>query len=368
MIRLSMLKILLGREFMRLKKNPSALLLLGMLAAVAVLMATSRPVDKPSKPVAENFWIIYDRETEWLKFLEEQRPEHPPIKILSRDRVTNGNAQGRIALPPGDCGLEIKHEVEGDHLKVRMTGLYFGPSSDILDPLMNWFWPKTVEFRERAVSFSFQAMPMGGRRPKSLDETSLSDLVKAEVVGTVLLLIVQFFTCCHLLVSFTSQDRERGTLTALVLSPARMSEILIARFVFHLMLSMIGSIAVVAILQPIALTRPILWITLLVTSVGLMSVGTCIATLAKTQASAALLGLCYMLGGAVLFYLSSKFTAFSLLKRGSFESYAFLLIYQTLKAPLPVEAAINMGIGMLMVIVGVWVYVARSTFYRYGWR
>lgn len=368
MIRISMLKILLGREFMRLKKNPSALLLLGMLAAVALLMATSRPVDKPAKPVADNFWIIYDRETAWVQFLAKNRPEHPPIKVLKKDRLTNPNSNGRISLPPGDCGLEIKHKDVGEGVEVSLTGLYFGPSSDIMDPLMNWFWPKVVEFQDEKVKFDYLPQLMGGRRQKTAEETSLSDLVKAEVVGTVLLLIVQFFTCCHLLVSFTSQDRERGTLTALVLSPARMSEILVARFIFHLALSMSGSIAVVAILQPAALARPVLWLTLLLTSIGLMSVGTCIATMAKTQASAALLGLCYMLGGAVLFYLSTKFTAFGLLKRMSFESYSFLLIYQTLKAPIVVEQAMLLGLGWLVGIVFAWVYVARTTFYRFGWR
>ncbi len=368
MIRLSMLKILLGREVMRLKKNPSALLLLGMLAAVALLMATSRAVEKPTKPVAENFWLVYDRETEWIRFLGENRPQQPPIKMLSRQRMTNPDSKGRISLPPGDCGIEIKHETVGEELRVKLTGLYFGPSPDIMDPLMNWFWPKVIEFQDANVKFDYMPQLMGGRRPKTMDETSLSELVKAEVVGTVLLLIVQFFTCCHLLVSFTSQDRERGTLTALVLSPARMSEILIARFVFHLILSMIGSIAVVAILQPVALARPVLWATLLLTSVGLMSVGTCIATLAKTQAAAALLGLCYMLGGTVLFYLSTKFVAFGLVKKLAFESYSFLLIYQTLKTPLPFDQAMLLGIGWLIGIVVVWVYIARTTFYRFGWR
>lgn len=368
MIRLSMLKILLGREFMRLKKNPSALLLLGMLAAVALLMATSRPVEKPQKPVADNFWLIYDRETAWIHFLGKNRPEHPSIKMLSRQRIANPDPNGRIALPPGDCGLEIKHENVGEEVRVKMTGLYFGPSSDIMDPLMNWFWPKVVEFQDANVKFDYMPQMMGGRRPKTMDETSLSELVKAEVIGTVLLLIVQFFTCCHLLVSFTSQDRERGTLTALVLSPARMSEILVARFIFHLALSMVGSVAVIAILQPAALARPVLWATLFLTSIGLMSVGTCIATLAKTQSSAALLGLCYMLGGAVLFYLSTKFIAFGLLKKVAFESYSFLLIYQTLKTPLGFEQAAFLGLGWLIGIVVVWVYIARTTFYRFGWR
>lgn len=367
MIRLHMLQILLRREFTRLRKNPSALLLLGMLAAVAVLMATSRPVDKPTKPVAKKFWLIYDRETEWIKYLEANLPSHPPIDVFPKEQVKRANARGQLTLPEGHCGLEVKHEADGDVLQVKLSAMYFGPSTDIMDPMMNWMWPKLVEFQDRNVRFNYQAAPMGGRRAKS-EEPTLQDLVKAEVVGTVLLLIVQFFTCCHLLVSFTSQDRERGTLSALVLSPARMSEILVARFLFHLTLSLLGSIAIVAILQPVALVRPVLWLTLILTSLGLMSVGTCIATLAKTQSSAALLGLCYMLAGAVMFYLSSKFTTFGLLKKVSFEFYSFMLIYQSLAAPISWQQSMSLGLAILAGIIGAWVYIARTTFYRYGWR
>ncbi len=41
-----MLRILDAREVRRLQKNPTALMLIGLLAAVALLMATSRPVTK----------------------------------------------------------------------------------------------------------------------------------------------------------------------------------------------------------------------------------------------------------------------------------------------------------------------------------
>jgi hypothetical protein len=51
MIRSRIVKILFGREFRRLRKNPSALMLIGLLSAVALLMATSRPVSKDASGV-----------------------------------------------------------------------------------------------------------------------------------------------------------------------------------------------------------------------------------------------------------------------------------------------------------------------------
>ena len=366
MIRFSMLKILLGREFHRLRKNPSAIMLLGMLTAVALLMATSRPVKKPGPLAAYQFWVVYDRETELILHLETHRSDDLRVKFLPRERMRHGERTGEPMFPPGDCGIELKHVAEGDVVKVQVIGHYFGSSPDILSPFWNWFWPSVVQFQDENVKFEPSTKVIGGRAAKSLEETSISDMLKPELMGTVLLLIAQFFTCCHLLVSFTAQDRERGTLTALVLSPARISEILVARFIFHLILSLVGCCAIVAILQPAALFQPVLWIVILASSIGFMSVGTCIATLARTQASAAMLALIYMLVGAVLFYLSEQLSGFKPVRRAVFENYSFELLYLTLRKPQSI-LQVN-GLGTMLAIVAIWVTVARTTFYRYGWR
>jgi len=240
----------------------------------------------------------------------------------------------------------------------------------VLDPFWEWFWPTITTYHAGGLRFEQMSEPLGpqaaSRRAASLEETSVADLVTSELVGTILLLIVQFFACCHLLVSFTAQDRERWTLSALVLSPAKTSEILLAKFIFHLAISVGGCVAIVAILKPIVLTQPLLWLTIFLTSVGLMCVGTCIATLTRTQASAALLALCYMLAGTVLFYLSTRFTAFRLLKQLAFESYTFPLLYATMKQPVSIFQV--PALLPMLGIVAVWLVAARDCFYRFGWR
>tara|TARA_R110002072_G_scaffold233795_1_gene391398 strand:+ start:81328 stop:82473 length:1146 start_codon:yes stop_codon:yes gene_type:complete len=381
MIRSAMIRILLGREFRRLRKNPSALMLIGLLSAVALLMATSRPVSNegaqsdPNSATqsAVNVWLIYDQQSQWLVHLSENLPDSPTIRIVHRDRVPIEN--GTWKLPPQDAAVEI---VYGDEFrtsqgtafgKVVLNGRYPGRDAKVLAPFWNWFWPALTEYHTDGLRFEQSSSPLGSQAaatPASLEDTSVADLVTNELIATMLLLIVMFFACCHLLVSFTAQDRERGTLSALVLSPANTSEILLAKFLFHLLISLGGSITIVAILKPIALTQPVLWLVILLSSIGLMCVGTCIATLAKTQASAALLALCYMLGGTVLFYLSTKFTAFYFIKQLAFENYTFPLLFSTMKRPVSVLHA--PGLGTMFVLVGVWIGIARSCFYRFGWR
>ncbi|MDA1166286.1 MAG: ABC transporter permease [Planctomycetota bacterium] len=388
MIRSRLVSILLDREFRRLRKNPSALMLIGLLSAVALLMATSRPVSKEpgnqagvsvtaaagSSRKTLDVWLIYDQRARWLDYLAQNPPESPTIRIVHRDRVPVED--GQLKLPPGDAAVLVLYGDQRETSqgivfgKVILNGRYPGDDPAILKPFWDWFWPTVTTYHTNGLRFEQSAEPLGTQTaasvPASLEDTSVADLVTNELIATMLLLIVMFFACCHLLVSFTSQDRERGTLAALVLSPARTSEILLAKFIFHLLISLGGCLAIVAILKPIVLTQPVLWLTILLTSVGLMCVGTCIATLAKTQASAALLALCYMLGGTVLFYLATKFTAFAFVKQLAFENYTFPLLYATMKHPVSVLHA--PGLGAMVVLVGVWITVARTCFYRYGWR
>jgi hypothetical protein len=380
MIRSRMIKILLDREFRRLRKNPSALMLLGLLSAVALLMATSRPVSKGNDQAGANgaagaaeVYLIFEQDSEWLDYLRDNRPDSPVVRIVHRRSVPTVN--GRWSLPLGNAAVEVIYQNYqrtnrgSSSGKVTLNGRYPGNDPAALDPFWKWFWPTLTEYHTQGLRFEQSAEPLNvnaSDAPASLEDTSVADLVTNELIATMLLLIVMFFACCHLLVSFTAQDRERGTLAALVLSPANTSEILLAKFIFHLLISLGGCLTIVAILKPIVLTQPVLWLVILLSSVGLMCVGTCIATLAKTQASAALLALCYMLGGTVLFYLSTKFTAFNFIKQLAFENYTFPLLFATMKHPVSVFNA--SGLGTMFVLVGAWIAIARSCFYRYGWR
>jgi hypothetical protein len=68
-----------------------------------------------------------------------------------------------------------------------------------------------------------------------------------------------------------------------------------------------------------------------------------------------------------LFYLSTKFSAFAVLRQCVFENYSFPLLYQSLKAPLPLTAALA-HLATMGAIVAIWFTLARSSFVRFGWK
>ena len=365
MIRPDMLLVLFNREFRRVRKNPMALIFLGLLSAIALLVALSAPTQPKAPPLI--VYVLYDKHAEWLDDLTNSLPDKPEVHIVPRDRVME--VDGRPQLEDGHSLVEVLNSDPSQPIGIR--GHYIGKDSSAMQPFWNWFWPAVAEYQSgHQVTFQHKLVPMRSRASVramlSLEDTSVADLVKKELIGSVMLLIVMFFSCCHLLVSFTAQDRERGTLTALALSPARTSEIMCAKFAFHMLMSVVGSVAITGILVPAALARPVFWVALVLTSLGLMCVATCMTAIVKTQSSAALLVLSYMLGGSMLFYLATQFSVFALIKRLSFESYSFPLIYLSLKNPIPLMYA--PGVATMFMIVGAWLFVARHCFYRFGWR
>lgn len=364
-----MIGILFGREVKRLKKNPSALMLIGLLAAIALLAATSRPSDEVTEaetgPASSNVLVVYDTHTDRVKSLIHARPadQFTKVKFAPRHSVQRGN---KLLVPDHWSVVELQNEMP-EAGRASVVAHHVGANPNVLNPFWEWFSPALAESYGTKLWVDHKLLQRSdffGAKP--IQDSSISDLIKTEVIGTTLLLMVQFFACCHLLVSFTAEDRERKTLNALALSPAGLAEIMLSKAAFHMALSIAGSALITAIISPAALTRPLLWTTILLTSVAMMSVGTCIATLAKNQAAAGMLALCYMMAGAILFFLSTKLFAFKILKGFTFESYTFPLLYYVFKYPN--RTFFPLAIVPLFVIAIMWVMAARQCFYRFGWR
>ena len=355
-----MLAILVGRETRRLRKNPSALLLLGLLTAISVLLALSRPDPKPPM----NCWVVYEHESPWTELLRRRAVDNPRLHVVPMSEVRS-LSDARV-YPPHDGAIElVEHD---EQLTVRF--LYPGNDPNVIAPFTQWFWPATAEHFGAPAPFAATTLPITGSSRAAvmerLKQSSVTELMTEEFLATILLIIVLFVTCCHLQVSFTSQDRERGTLTALALTPASMTELLLSRYVFHLSLGWIACAAIIGVLRPVAFGHPTLWVTIALASIGLVSVGTVLASLARTQSAAGLLALCYMLFGGVIFYLATKFSAFGPIKDASFESHSLPLLYLSLKQNLPLEKA--PGLTTLAGLVGAWTVAASWLFRQRGWR
>jgi len=333
MPRTRIVRILLRREIKRLQKSPSALAMLGLLTAIAFLMAlgTGQETAAPAAAEMGTIVVVVDRYTDAVRHVQAQAPDDQDVRFELRERLTGRNGQL--------LGPRMWHIVEWrNHDRTDRTAIevhYVGESHAAIQPFLDWFHPAMHDVMQGRpwVEHSLVRRYTENWSSQGVRNASIGDLMKTQVLGTALLLMVQFFCCCHLLVSFTAQDREQKTLSALALTTATLSAIMLSKAIFHLSLSVIGSTSIVAILQPWLLGNPLFWLTVLLGSISTMCVGTCIATLAKNQAAAGMLALCYMMAGAILFFLASNFVVFAACKAFTVECYSFMLLLFAFKHP-----------------------------------
>ena len=84
MIRVGMLRILLGKEWLRLRKNPGAGMLLGLLTVIALLVSLSWTDPDAS---SGRCWIAYSEEwagTPWIEHLQANEPDDPLLRVVAQ--------------------------------------------------------------------------------------------------------------------------------------------------------------------------------------------------------------------------------------------------------------------------------------------
>jgi ABC-type transport system involved in multi-copper enzyme maturation permease subunit len=365
MIRWTMLRTLLGKEWLRLCKNVPAVMLLGLQVAVALLVATSRPRAAGPAPCL----VVYWEKEPWVEHLSSRLPRNLPIRVV--DQADLRHVRDEIRYPGGVHAIELRPpRAANGRATPEVWYRYSGSDPNALFPYTRWFWTTSCEYFGRTPPFVERTLPVRQRQMDvgiaNLQTATVSDLLNVEMMGALLLFFVLFFTCCHMLVSVASQERERGTLLALALSPARLSELLAAKILFHLAVALVVTTLTVCVLRPRTLLEPVYWGTLVCGALGFIAIGLCVSSLARTQATAGLITLSYMLGVGLVFYLGQEYTAFEGLQRALIETYFFPLLYVSMKYPLGWILPANLI--WLAVLVLAWVSLAAWLFTRRGWR
>jgi len=364
-----MIGTLLGKESLRLKKNPGALMLLGLLVVIAILISMSWK-EAPATDLADRTcWVLYDNswsDSALVEFLNDHQPEDLPIVVTHRSEFAD--ERGVLHIPQRDFAIELMPEHELLDQTVSEV-IYHFPSGklDSMAPAVAWFWSAWKDFDSPNTHHDVTLAPYevaASSNMASILESGAGKKLNIQMIATMLLLAVQFFTCCHLYVSFSSQDRERGTLSAMALSPASAHEILISRLFFHLTLGMSVCALILLIVNRSTTFHPSSFLVLLCVGTAWLCVGTVITSLTKTQSVASMLMFCYMLGGGILFYLSAQFPIFRSIQFATFENHAVTLLHTSLKT----GQLLLVPLLVLVVLTTLWATAATTLFRRLGWQ
>lgn len=349
------IRVLVGKEFARLWRNPPALMAVGLLLLMALMLSVddrragrSAAAGAPALPVC---WIVYWEDDGFIPWLRRstaegaragahganaaQAPAPPraPVRFLPVDRVDRSG--GEIRYPPTlSCAIEWRL-ADGEVRLLLQRATAQGKAHS--DAVTRWLLAAALQYYgKQSVHTRLLALPATAAAPARsvLGSVDLKGPQVRPLAAAMLVFSLQFFVCCALFVSFTSHERERGILQALALTRATPLELLLSKYLFHLLLSALATAIIVVVLAPALLTRPALWLLWLplwlVLSLGLLAVATTLSACARTQTTASLLGFCYLMGVGIVFALSRQFPAFAVLRELMFENHAVRALHALL--------------------------------------
>jgi hypothetical protein len=184
-------------------------------------------------------------------------------------------------------------------------------------------------------------------------------------IAAALVLFALFFVCVYLLPSLTCEERERGVLLAQALSPASPFEIVAAKLVFYPAVSFTFAAILGALTTPAVLSRPLFWLATLVLAFGSLGIGMTIACVAKTQRSASMAALCYMLIVSMLVLICKHFQV-AVLPQFILEFHGPRMLSAVMTNT--VEPADYRELGLAAALAGIWIAVATIAFRKYGWQ
>ena len=321
-------------------RNGPALMLLGLFVIVAFLVASSGLIDEEEASSSagarsEASWVVYWEDDDWVKHLRRRAPAELGIRFIAAKEVGAGG------YPPNVCVIEMRPaRFFADRQQVRrpVHYRYPGANPNVLWPVNRWFLSASLEHFGKMPQFFETIQPLappagGGDAREALKRVTVADILSLSLLGTALLTTILFFSACGLLVSLTAQERERGALRALLLTPASYFEFVLSKMVVHIGLALATSALVMAALQPAVLRSLLFWATMVSLSCGYFAVGLLIAAFARNQAAPNLLSFGYLMLIGALNLLGYRFEAFQALSALTFERYGLVFTLASLNNP-----------------------------------
>jgi hypothetical protein len=184
-------------------------------------------------------------------------------------------------------------------------------------------------------------------------------------LATALVLFGLFFVCVYLQASLTCEERERGVLLAQALSPATPAEILAAKLLFYPLLAVALAVIAAGTYKPSVLAQGFFWLSLAVSVLGSTGIGLTVSSLARTQRTASIGAMCYMMSVALLLFICQQ-NAIPLLPYGALEYHCPRLVHAALTGAVQGYHWGSLGAAACLAVG--WMATATYLFRKTGWQ
>ena len=360
-MRWPIIRTLLWKEALRFRYNWGLLVMIaGVLAISALISLGNRMGDLPGQAnrAIKACCIGTQRsagklDQEWYQTLLQEKPEwftdKNQVPILGHGSSPDIPREPGLVFP--DDYLLIRLSVSADGRTYTATYRY--PATSQTEAMLYRGWVNKVTQKLRGQLVVNEGLP-------SFSQTQLSESEdRTAKIITALVIFAFYLLSFNLYITSTAEEREKKVLLALMLTPARASEIIGAKVIFYSLFSLLVSAAVIALFEPALLLKPLLWSTIFCGSVCYVCIGTVVLCIVRRQSTINTISMMYLIITALVMSLSVFLVPFLILRFLMIENYLFhqlefiiagkpnpvARVYQ------PVMAALTVGWFLLAVFI-----------------
>ncbi|QVL33712.1 ABC transporter permease [Telmatocola sphagniphila] len=412
-MRWHILQTLLHKEFLRHATNRGGLALAGLLITASLLLAILNPAEDKGFSLfggIHHCYIDFEEDNGLIQHLRDTVPDELRNAIFIRQMEPNSKPDQPLNYPTGTGAIQIRRLNTQSAGKPGYLIWLWHPNNDRQGMAVyeSWFWRETYDYFQNQAAKQLSEAGLNGAKEMGqpplddnlwglrkayeelfdryrtvsatlspelqkpmpiveLKETPLtgSGMSSRASISTALVMFSLFFTCVYLMPSLTCEERERGLLLAQALSPANTLEILTAKFMFYPAFGVFLATILSGIHNPQVLKNPFYWLTMFTLALGSLGIGITLACVARTQRSASMAALCYMLVVALTLLMCQQ-NNIAYIPYMALEYHAPLIIHATLTSQIKPHHWVNLAACAALGFL--WASLAFVLFRKRGWQ
>ncbi len=322
MIRFRYLRILFHKELLRFLANPALWVLLLLFFAMGTLVSVS---DVILERDVFNIVVLEGGPSDFLTFLDRNEPK---VSVYSREAFWRKKGLNRVVK------LRLLTETFDRELRSGLAPIVEIRSEELshteLGRLRDLLVKNSFLYLEAKVPLDIRlAGPTGGAGSTGptqvLRSVEAPEEFKRMIMALLIMISLNIITFNLLTVSFVEEKQSR-TILAVLLSPARGTEIALGKGLFFLIPGLSLAASLTAVYRPDILTNPVFWATMISGALLYISMALIVASFVERQSTATLICLGYLFFLAGMFILAPRFTALYPIKNHLPENFLFSVL------------------------------------------
>lgn len=324
-MRWSIVRTLLWKEVLRFRYNWGLLLMVGAVLAMSALVSLGERMGQIPGQSARSIKVVllqYDQQNPLARNWGETLLRTPPEWFTDKNRTPifniNDSAwqQQRGVIYPDDFLIIRLRNSTADTNYPWMITYQFKPHTQG-EAMQYRLWVQQVTQQVRGNIVVREVLPQFSNEDAAAAEDRIPKIVTALVIFAFYLLSFNLY------ITSTAEEREKKSLLALMLSPARPIEVIGAKVIFYSLSSLFVATGVVALFDPTLLAKPLLWSTILAGSISYVSIGTVVLCIVRRQSTINTVSMMYLLVTALVMAVSVFLVPFMILRFMMIENYLF---------------------------------------------